>query len=170
MLYFATTSTFVWTPELYWQLQKRHTHPYLATINSNDLCSEILRKSGTILQAKSCLENLWTLGVHLQQGKPATLAAVEAPVLKLFFWIIIVPQHDIVTSLPLLPCVWVVLKTFNVSLNVSRLNSQFLRHHQEQFPDLTADCFLPSISWQFESHKKSAPPPQPKNSVALPTP
>jgi len=28
MLCFATTSTFVWTPEPYWQLQKRHTHPY----------------------------------------------------------------------------------------------------------------------------------------------
>jgi len=28
MLYFATTSTFVWTPEPYWQLQKRHTHLY----------------------------------------------------------------------------------------------------------------------------------------------
>ena len=28
MLYLATTSTFVWTPERYWQLQKYHTHPY----------------------------------------------------------------------------------------------------------------------------------------------
>jgi len=57
------------------------------------------------LQAKSCLENWWTLAVLLQQGKPATLAAVEAPVLELFLWMIIVPQHAILTLLPLLPCV-----------------------------------------------------------------
>jgi len=106
---------------------KNVTHiPTIATINSNDLCSEILPKSRTILQAKSCLENWRTLDVLLQQGKPATLAAVEAPVLELFLWIIIVLQHDTVTSLPLLSCVSAVLKTFNVSLNVSRLNSQFL--------------------------------------------
>ena len=95
---------------------KNVTHtPTLATINWSDLCSEILLISRTIFQAKSCLENLWTLCVRLQQEKPATLAAIEAPVLKLFLWMIIVPQHDIVTSLPLLPCVWAVLKTFNVS-------------------------------------------------------
>jgi len=45
------------------------------------------------------------IGVLVQQGKSATLAAIEAPVLKLFLWMIIVSQHAIITSFPLLPCV-----------------------------------------------------------------
>jgi len=83
------------------------------------LCSEILPKSRTILQTKNCLENYWTLGVLVEQGKPATLAAVETPVLKMFLWIIIVPHHD-VTSLRLPPSLCAVLKTVDVSLNLSR--------------------------------------------------
>jgi len=54
--------------------------PIFATIHSNDLCCEILPKSRTILRTKNCLENYWTLGVLVEQGKPATLAAVETPV------------------------------------------------------------------------------------------
>jgi len=83
------------------------------------LCSEILPKSRKILQIKNCLENYWTLGVLAEQGKPATFAAVETPVFKVFLWIIIVPQHDVI-SLRLPPCLCAVLKTVDVLLNLSR--------------------------------------------------
>jgi len=76
------------------------------------------RKVGKFYKPKIVL-NYWTLGVLVEQGKPATLAAVETPVFKVFLWIIIVPQHD-VTSLRLPPCLCAVLKTVDVSLNLSR--------------------------------------------------
>ena len=50
--HFVTTLTLGGTPEPYWQFQKRHT-PFF-TKYRNDLCSEILPTSRTILQDKSC--------------------------------------------------------------------------------------------------------------------
>jgi len=46
-------------------------------------------------KAKHCLENLWILGILVEQGKPATLATAETHALTLFLWITSVLQHEI---------------------------------------------------------------------------
>jgi len=46
-------------------------------------------------KVKNCLENWWTLGVLVEQGKQAILTAVEKHALKHFLWITSVPQHEI---------------------------------------------------------------------------
>ena len=56
MLYFATTSTFVWTPKLYWQLQKRHTHPYPCNDKFKRFVLGNIAEMCDNLQAKGCLK------------------------------------------------------------------------------------------------------------------